>query len=182
MQKEVSERPSFIAVTTAIVYGAPTTSLMLYMSSPISGCLLGRHDCAIVCWHAVPPDSKTTTCIYRLSMGQTLASVLKNGNLFEFSNRSQEFDSTITLISQMKKSRDKGFCDMPEVKLLISGRVITDCDPVHPGHPAPETCCSCADCDAQGFGLRESWVQTPPLPHSVPSVKAFLLFHLFPHV
>lgn len=41
-----------------------------------------------------------------------------------FSNRSQEFGSTIILISQVRKLRDKGVCDLPKVKLERSGRVI----------------------------------------------------------
>lgn len=65
-------------------------------------------------------------------MGQTLSSVLKNENLFEFPTPSQEFGSTITLISQMRKKK-KGVCDMPEAKLLISGRVITNCKSVYQG-------------------------------------------------
>lgn len=31
----------------------------------------------------------------------------------------------------MRKLRHKGICDMLKVKLLVSGRVITDCDSVH---------------------------------------------------
>lgn len=128
MQRRVTGRSSLTTVTAATIYWAPTMSLMLCVSSLISVCLWGRLDCAIVYRPAAPPEKTATTCLYWvLSMGVGAFLAAEYGNLFEFWNRSQEYDGTLTLISQRRKLRQKWGSWQSQGQTAKSGGV-TDCD------------------------------------------------------